>query len=159
MEAIIKLPEFIDVASRFGMTVELIVLFFFLFSIVAGCLIFKKTGNKAYKAVIPFYSEFVLFRTLGMSYILPIIYTVTRCYSLFISPFLKNPVLTILMSLTGFVAGVIMYMKKSVRLSDYFGKSQPFKVGLIVMQPVFLLILAFGRSRFLKNDLNEVKDE
>ncbi len=121
--------------------------------VIANWNIFKKIGEKPYKSLFPFYQEFVIFRTLGLKMGVPLVYSV-----MFLLTFILNlfPALKPISALTRLLYNIfyiILYILKTIKLSDYFGKGPMFKVGLMLIHPMFMLILAFGRSRFLKDEV------
>ena len=89
--------------------------------IISEWMIFKKAGEKSWKALIPFYSVFVSHHIVGMSHVWFII-EVTL------------------------VSGVV----HAIKLCNCFGKGTRFKVGLILIPEIFMLILAFGKAQFTK---------
>lgn len=121
--------------------------------VIANWNIFKKIGEKPYMSLIPFWQEFVIFRALGFKRRVPIIYTVMFLLTLILNLF---PMLAPFSEFTRFLYNIfymILYILKAVKLSDYFGKGPMFKAGMLLIHPLFMLILAFGRSRFLKNEV------
>lgn len=127
--------------------------------IIANCLVFRKIGEKPYKALIPFYQEFVLFRALGVTRVIPAIYTAAVAVFIVITyielpGFMISLILFLVNALIIIVFYLIIYFQKAVKLSDYFGKGSAFKVGMVLFQPLFTMILAFGRSRYLKSEVS-----
>lgn len=149
---------------------DLLSILFFIFALclsqivflISNCRIFKKMGARQYKAVIPFYHHFVLFKTIGVTRVIPAVYTgaffaSTLC--LVLSCFTKSPerelyiAICVFSAFVLFVFSLIILFVKAFKLSDYFGKGSKFKLGMVLLQPLFTLGLAFGRSRFLKNEV------
>lgn len=126
--------------------------------IIANCLVFRKIGEKPYKALIPFYQEFVLFRALGVTRVIPAIYTAAVAVFIVITyielPGFMISLILFLVNALIIVFYLIIYFQKAVKLSDYFGKGSAFKVGMVLFQPLFTMILAFGRSRYLKSEVS-----
>lgn len=126
--------------------------------IIANCLVFRKIGEKPYKALIPFYQEFVLFRALGVTRVIPAIYTAAVAVFIVITyielPGFMISLILFLVNALIMVFYLIIYFQKAVKLSDYFGKGSAFKVGMVLFQPLFTMILAFGRSRYLKSEVS-----
>lgn len=114
-----------------------------LFIIVCNCLIFDMAGEKWWKAIIPIYNSIVLFRIIGLSPWLLLIYFTT-----FI------PILNILGSIAVLILAIIIQIK----LAKAFGKSPLFTLGLIFLHPIFIAILAFGDSKYLLGDVKANND-
>ena len=56
--------------------------------------------------------------------------------------------LSVLISAVGIVVLVLSVMM-SIRLAKAFGKGTGFAVGLVLLQPVFLMLLGFGSAQYL----------
>jgi hypothetical protein len=93
------------------------------FLIAANWKIFTKAGKPGWASLIPIYNIIVFLEIVGR----PAWWVVL----LFI-PFVN------------FVVGVMV----SIDLAKSFGKGTGFAVGLILLAPVFLLMLAFGSARY-----------
>lgn len=107
-----------------------IALILLVLSVVAYWKVFKKAGEKGWKAIVPIYGTVTLFKVAG------------------VSPWL------VLGYLAGFIpwigglicAGITIYV--TISLAKAFGKSTEFTVGLILLNTIFMLILAFGDSKY-----------
>ena len=112
------------------------------FTIIANWKIFTKAGEAGWKSLIPIYSSVILYRIAGISPWLILLYFLVWV-----------PVIGPLISL-----GLTIYLM--INLANAFGKSTGFAVGLILLNTIFIMILAFGNSEYqlnLKNDNNEPK--
>ena len=89
--------------------------------IIANWKIFTKAGREGWKCLIPIYNSWVLFEIAGLSGPLSLL--------LFI-PFVN------------FIVMCYMYYK----LALAFGKDTGFCIGLILLNPIFILILAFSKD-------------
>ena len=93
-------------------------------SIVALWKIFTKAGEKGWKAIIPIYDLYIMFKiTWGNGWF----------FLLMIIPFVN------------IVIGIITLWK----LAKVFGKGVGFFFGLLFLEPIFLLILAFGSAEYV----------
>lgn|SRR5574344_1518591 len=93
-------------------------------AILAMWKIFTKAGEAGWKSIIPVYNAIVLFKIAGLS------------------PWL------ILLELVP-VANIIVLIMLYVKLAKAFGKSNGFAVGLIFLNLIFMLILAFDGSQYV----------
>ena len=143
MEEYIEIIKFIykDVDEQtlnFGIQFAKVVL------IVMGCIIgmiiiiymwkiFKKAGEKSWKAVIPIYNLILLYKISGIS---PL--------------FLISLVLLVIpqTSLIGFFVLSIIDATQKGLLAKKFDKSTGFIIGIILFDFIFYPILAFGKSKY-----------
>ena len=110
-------------------------------SIIANWKIFTKAGEKGWKCLIPIYNTVVLFKIAGISPLLIFVYFAS------IIPFV------------GWIAvlGVTIYLMHN--LAKAFGKDAGFTVGLVLLNTIFTLILAFDKSEYQLNKATEVVSE
>lgn len=96
-------------------------------AIVAMWKIFKKAGKPGWASIIPIYNAVVMFQICGM-----------------------NPWLLLLaiIPFVNFVTAPILSILINVNLAKKFGKGGGFAVGLIFLNFIFTLILAFGDSEY-----------
>lgn len=98
--------------------------------IIANWKIFTKAGEKGWKSLIPIYNSVILFKISG------------------ISPWLILGYLASVIPVIGWfvVAGISIYAV--IKLAKAFGKGAGFTVGLLLLSPIFMMILAFGDSEY-----------
>lgn len=116
-----------DQPSAGSMVGGLIVMVFYLVLIVAliaaNWKIFTKAGKPGWASIVPIYNIIVFLEIIG------------------------RPVWWIVLALIPFV-NFIFAILVSIDLAKSFGKSTGFAVGLILLGPIFLLILAFGDAKY-----------
>lgn len=91
--------------------------------IAANWKIFTKAGKPGWASIVPIYNVIVLLEIIG------------------------RPVWWIILALipgVNFIFGILV----AVDLAKSFGKSIGFTIGLILLAPIFLLILAFGDAEY-----------
>lgn len=111
----------------------ILVLSIFVIAIIASWKLFKKAGQKGWKSIIPIYNTVILFKIAGLSAWWALGYFAS-----------------IIPVIGGFISlGVTIYLMYS--LAKAFGKSGWFAVGLLLLSPIFLMILAFGNSEYQLN--------
>ncbi|MGI6109126.1 MAG: DUF5684 domain-containing protein [Eubacteriaceae bacterium] len=49
------------------------------------------------------------------------------------------------------IAGGVLYIMQNLRLAKAFGKGTGFGIGLIFLNPIFMMILGFGSAEYLGN--------
>ena len=92
--------------------------------IVANWKLFTKAGEPGWAAIIPFYSNYVLFKiAFGNGWLF----------------------LLCLVPIVNIVINIMLFFK----LSKAFGHGVGFGLGLLFLSPIFLLILAFGSSEYV----------
>lgn len=108
--------------------------------------IFVKMGAKGWKALIPLYNVYVEF-----SYTWKKEMAYWLCALQIIGAFAINSANETL-SLIGAVAslaGFVLYVIGQNKLSKSFGHGKGFTVGLVILNPIFNLILGFGKSEYI----------
>lgn len=108
------------VGGIFGLLIWLVVV---VALIAANWKIFTKAGKPGWASIVPIYNIIVLLEIIG------------------------RPVWWIVLALIPFV-NFIFAILVSVDLAKSFGKSIGFAIGLILLAPIFLLILAFGDAKY-----------
>lgn len=109
-------------------------------NIIAMWKIFTKAGQAGWKSLIPIYNTVILFKVAGISPLWVLSYLVAWV-----------PILGPL-----FILGVTIYAM--INLSRAFGKEDAFAVGLVLLNTVFIMILAFGKSEYQLNKTEDVKE-
>ncbi len=100
-------------------------LVFVIFNIIAGWKVFEKAGEPGWKIFIPFYNTYTLFRIAGRN---------------------GWGVLLLLIPLVNIVVSIMVMLD----LAKHYGKSTAFGIfGLIIFQPIGMLILGFGDTKYV----------
>lgn len=117
-----------------------LIYFFFitiLLRIIAFWKIFLKCGEKGWKAIIPIYNLIIFYKISGLS-------------PWFILIFLIYPISFNIAFIVQFLFSTYLY----TMLARKFNKGVGFTIGLILLPSIFLLILAFGKSKYEFNKLD-----
>lgn len=102
----------------------LVLLVLLVLVIVATWKVFVKAGEPGWASIIPFYSHYVLFKmALGNGW-------------LFLLSFVP---------VVGWIAPYVAYFM----LAKKFGKGTGFGIGMILLTPIFMLMLAFGDAEYV----------
>lgn len=121
--------------------------------IIANWNIFTKAGETGWKSIIPIYGDYVSYKIawqtsyFWLSFILGI---VISCISE-ADPAGDNMLLMLIVALLRIIIAVISIMY-CVKLSRAFCRGIGFAIGLIFLQPIFLLILGFGADQYYGAD-------
>ena len=117
--------------------------------IIAMWKIFTKAGEKGWKSIIPIYNGYTIYKfswkplwfwiTLAIGILFNIIIRITGVESkvglVFFAIFL--------------IAEIVIAIISMYKLSKSFGHGVGFTIGLILLAPIFILILAFGSSQYI----------
>ena len=95
--------------------------------IVANWKIFEKAGQPGWAAIIPVYNLIVMLDVQGRP---------------------KWWIIWYLIPFVNYVSGVVMFIIQCLDYAKRFGKDGGFVAGLILLNPIFLLILAFGSAQY-----------
>ena len=129
-------------------------LIWWILQVVANWKIFTKAGEAGWKSIIPVYGDYVSYKIawqpafFWLVFILGIIASVVSGLA---DPNGTNTTILLIVSLIRIVLAIISIIY-SVKLSRAFGHGIGFAIGLIVLQPIFMLILGFGNSTYCGAD-------
>ena len=130
----------------------ILALVWWILQIIANWNIFTKAGEAGWKSLIPIYGDYVSYKIawqtsyFWLSFILGIVASYVSSANLNESIFL-----TVIATLLRIVIAVINIMY-CIKLSRAFGHGIGFAIGLILLQPIFLLILGFGSDPYYGAD-------
>lgn len=115
--------------------------------LIAKYKLFKKMNVSGWKSLIPMVNNYVQMEATGVDQRWLLIVTFGSCAS----------IIPVIGSLAYAVAMIYFAILMNVSLARSFGKSDGFAVGLILLSPVFLCILAFGSSEYVgKKPMNDI---
>lgn len=161
--------------------VLIVTLLLWVLQIAAYWNIFTKAGQAGWKSLIPIYADYVLYKiawkksmfwvTLGIgivsgaaSTVLLFFTTQTAMVGAISVGSVAAMALSVMVMLASAIVALVIQIVFCVKLSRAFGYGGGFAVGLIFLEPVFLLILGFDHSQYVKNQpqpmvAEEVADE
>lgn len=135
-----------------SMDILAVVLFIYiiLLPFIAAWRLFKKAGIPGWKALIPVYSSYLMFKIVGMPAIIStIVYASYIIINNIVKDITKEPnylvIIFVLISATYMVFDII----KAIKLGKVFGKGIFFTIGLILLGPIFEIILGMGKSKYI----------
>lgn len=122
--------------------------------VIANWRIFTKAGEAGWKSIIPIYGDYVSYKIAWkpsyfwlmfgfnlLAYIIGDTYNADG----------KNLILTLIVMLINLIV-IVIGIIYSVKLARAFGRGTGFAIGLIFLQPIFLLILGFGSDSYYGPD-------
>lgn len=128
-----------------GVILLLVAVVLLIIYVLAYWMIFKKAGEAGWKALIPIYStytEYKLFWNVKMFLLFMVFAALTA-----ILENVGGIGSTILIATT--LGSTVMNIIMCVKLAQSFGHGAGFAVGLVFLNPIFLLILAFDSSSYI----------
>lgn len=117
--------------------------------IVANWKIFTKADEAGWKSIIPVYSGYISYKIAWKPamFWVSIIATFIGSYGsqMYVD---SESGLWLAVMCVGAIACAIINIMFAVKLARAYGKSGGFAVGLIILNPIFLLILGLGKSEY-----------
>lgn len=101
---------------------------FYVLLVIAMWKIFTKAGKPGWASIVPIYNVIVMFQIIGLNPWLLLLY---------------------LIPVVNFVVAIVFSIMQASRLSKAFGKGTGFALGLFFLNPIFLLMLGFGDSKYI----------
>lgn len=101
---------------------------FYILLVIAMWKVFTKAGKPGWASIIPVYNVVVMFQIIGLNPWLLLLYLI--------------PVVNL-------VVAIVFSIMQASRLSKAFGKGTGFAIGLFFLNPIFLLMLGFGDSKYI----------
>ena len=121
-----------------------------LLQIIANWRIFTKAGEDGWKSIIPIYGDYISYKIAWQ----PAYFWLTLVLGI-VSSCLQETLetndslmISMIIVLIKIILAIISIMY-SVKLARAFGRGTGFAIGLIFLQPIFMLILGFGDDRYI----------
>ncbi len=138
----IRMRTFLTFFAASIAVVLLLVVLWYVLQVVAYWRIFTKAGEKGWKSIIPFYNTYIQYKlTWKTSWFW--IYAVLVIIGIFFSD--STGLLGIIATISTAAGGVVSILS-SYKLSLAFGHGVGYAVGLVFINPIFMLILGLGDS-------------
>ena len=120
------MEELVMLLLGFGILLFFIAVVLLIIYILAYWMIFNKAGEPGWKALIPIYSTYTEYKLVWN----------TKMFAVF-------------MYYAASIGTIVMNIMACVKMSMSFGHGTGFAIGLILLNPIFLLILAFDGSAYI----------
>ncbi len=121
-----------------------------IFCLVASIKVIQKMGEPWWKAIIPIYHSYVLYDHVWVGWI-GVLAAILEIYAQSVTEgYSPETVWTSLLLLVSLIIQIIFCNK----LSKAFGHGIGYTIGLLFLEPIFILILGFGSDRYLGNPSN-----
>lgn len=119
--------------------------------LVARWKIFKKAGTGGWKAIVPFYSDYTMYKVAWKKkyfwFVLVLSILASVCVNLS-GDFPQYSLVFALIAAVLFISVIVLEIKCQVKLAKAFRKGAGFAVGLILLPIVFYPILGFGGAKY-----------
>lgn len=151
-----------NVQNMIVLTILLGILVFIALIIIAWWKIFEKAGEKGWKSIIPFYNIYIIFK-ICWSKKWFWIFMLTTILPSIISEFvsenggIKNTILSVVLVIL-LILEIVIYIVQAFKLSKSFGHKAGYGFGLLFLPNIFTLIIAYGRSKYVKRLDEEVEE-
>lgn len=138
------MEELVMLLLGFGIILFFIAIVLLIIYVLSYWMIFQKAGEAGWKALIPVYSTYTEYKLVWN----------TRMFALFMifavltAVFERSTGMHIIYYAAS-AGTIVMNIIACVKLSVSFGHGAGFAVGLVLLNPIFLLILAFDSSTYV----------
>lgn len=138
----------VDPLEVYRQSIITVIVLIVIFMIIVMWKIFKKTGNKGWKCLIPIYSSIVEFKFLDIS-----IWMISLVLLSNIVSGIAQVRSSTILNLISYVIELPVSILVSKKMAEKFRKSSGFAVGLFFLPIIFYPILAFGPAKYKKKTL------
>ena len=120
--------------------------------------LFKKFGEKSWKSLVPFYNTYLLYKhtwsrkAFGFYMLSSVLFNIAQTASQNLAQHNPNslwPTIILLLAVPFGIVAAVCSILYAIRMAEAFGKRKLFCVGLLILYPVFIAILGFGRSKYI----------
>ena len=153
-------------------TVSIYFVIFYVLFIISAWRILEKAGEKGWKALVPLYNMYLMFKIVGMkswfwgmialTFVVSIITTIdgfvglTSIKDVNVTTFdFQSHIVTFITLLVNFCINVYVLTIYGLRTSKVFNHGIGYAIGLVLVPNIFWLILGFGKSKYNKKALKE----
>lgn len=158
------------VVGSIFMFLTILSIFLYILLIIAGWKIFKKAGEPGWKAIIPIYNFYIMYKIVDMRGWWLLMVGLSILYSIVATSIGYGPNLTpeelaafdfgahpfFITTLIIFCAvSIYVSVVYAFRTAKVFGHGIGYTIGLILLPNIFWLILGFGKSKYNKKALKK----
>ncbi len=130
-------------------TYYLLIIAYYVLSVIGKWMVFNKMGESGWKSLIPFYSDYIIYKDCWNT---TPFFVVLACSLILLAfdPEDASSSVQMLINLAAMVVSVISFLA-NIKMSRSFGHGYLFAFGLFLLEPIFTIILGFGSSRYIGN--------
>lgn len=135
----------VAVLLSFLMSIIILALIYYVIQIIAYWKIFTKAGEPGWKSIIPVYNVFIQYKLTWNPMMFWVVFGL-----IIVGGILSNIPVGLIAGIGGLLtlAGTVINLVAYHKLSTAFGHGVGFTIGLIFLNPIFILILGFGSSQY-----------
>ena len=140
--------------------VAVCVLIWYVLQIIACWRMFEKAGEPGWKTLIPIYNNYIMFKIVdmkawfwwmfGISVVFSIISAANGCTD---TACTSTSPLLLFSAFVFLIIAIVCEVIYSLRTSRAFGHGIGFAIGLFFFQPIFLMIIGYGKSKYNKKKI------
>lgn len=148
--------ELHDAFISAGILLSVLAALYIIIQIIAYWRIFTKAGQAGWKCLVPILSQYTAFKAFWKPSMFAAAVMIAAADVLFItlaSLFAELTFILMWLIMLTSAATLIMGAAFTHKLSRAFRHGVPFTIGLLLLQPIFILVLAFGSSEYHGADL------
>lgn len=124
---------------------------YYIIYVIANWRIFTKAGEKGWKSLIPVYNEYVLYKLTWKTTYFWLMLALAAVMGIAPTVFGDESAIgSLIVNVLGIIICIIDIIATH-KVSKAFGHGAGFTLGLIFLNPIFILILAFGGSEYIGN--------
>ena len=141
----------VGIIVAMGAAMFVCALIWYVLQVIARWKVFTKAGEAGWKAIIPVYNEYVMYKISWQTMYFWIVFGLLILYSIFSGIAASAQNVSTFMYILAFIAAVAACVIEIIqlhKLSKAFGHGAGFTVGLVLLNPIFMLILGFGSSEY-----------
>ena len=131
-----------------GLWILFLVAFYYILQIIAMWNIFKKAGQPGWKSLIPVYNYYILFKISWSGGMFFLTFGLAILAAWLLNR--ENVQWAQFLGNAASIAVGILSLIETWKLSKAYGHGFGYFLGLIFLQPIFILILGFGSSRYVR---------
>ena len=136
------------IATGFSLVTIIVGLIMMVLIMIATWKIFTKAGEKGWKCLIPVYGTYIQYK-FTWSGLQGILFLVAVVLARVLTGVFESGTVMYSIGLIPSVYAAVVALMQTHKLSKSFGHGIGFTIGLLLMNPIFMLILGFGKSQYV----------
>lgn len=147
------MPDVFEHITKFTLIYGISTAIWTLLQVIAHWRLFEKSGQKGWKSLVPILSQYTAYKTAwgGRAFWLMMLFTFAGSALILLSPFYPQYAMPFTVGvLVCAILTAVMNMVYFFKLSRAFGHGALFALGLIFLNPIFIIVLGLGKSQNVK---------
>lgn len=135
------------VGGAVAIAVAIVAVLVYIVTCLGMAKMFKKAGEPAWKAYVPFYNLYILYKKCWQTKMFWILF-VTSLIGGILNNMSEDSIIVLLLSLVFSIIGIVIEAKFCGRLSRAYGKKTGTAIGYFFLPTIFSWILGFGSAQY-----------